>query len=129
LFTPKQEGKVNMYVCGPTVYDYIHIGNARPAIFFDVVRRYLEYKQYEVNYVVNLTDVDDKIIKKSIEQGESVTNIANKFSEAYFEDIQSLGINKATLNPRVMDNMPHIINFIEGLVEKGHAYESGGDVY
>ena len=129
VFVPKQEGKVNMYVCGPTVYDYIHIGNARPAIFFDVVRRYLEYKQYEVNYVVNLTDVDDRLIKKSIEQGDSVTNIANKFSEAYFEDITSLGINKATRNPRVMDNIPQIISFIEGLVEKGHAYESGGDVY
>lgn len=128
-FVPKQEGKVNMYVCGPTVYDYIHIGNARPAIFFDVVRRYLEYKKYEVNYVVNLTDVDDRLIKKSIESGDTVPNIANKYSEAYFEDIASIGINSATRNPRVMDNMPQIISFIEGLIENGHAYESGGDVY
>lgn len=128
-FVPKQEGKVNMYVCGPTVYDYIHIGNARPAIFFDVVRRYLEYKKYEVNYVVNLTDVDDKLIKKANEQNDTVPNVANKFSEAYFEDIASLGINSATRNPRVMDNMTQIIGFIEELVAKGHAYESEGDVY
>jgi len=128
-FVPKQEGKVNMYVCGPTVYDYIHIGNARPAIFFDVVRRYLEYKNFDVNYVVNLTDVDDRLIKKSIESGDTVPHIANKYSQAYFEDIASLGINSATRNPRVMDHMPQIISFIEGLIAKGHAYESGGDVY
>jgi len=129
VFTPLTPGKVNMYVCGPTVYDYIHIGNARPAIFFDVVRRYLEAVGYEVNYIVNFTDVDDKLIRKAAETGSTVPEVAEKFIEAYYEDIDALGIRRATVNPRVMHHIPQIIAFIEGLVARGYAYESGGDVY
>ncbi|WP_127584059.1 cysteine--tRNA ligase [Paenibacillus koleovorans] len=128
-FEPIQPGKVNMYVCGPTVYDYIHIGNARPVIFFDVVRRYLGWSGYEVNYVVNFTDVDDKLIRKSEQTGLTVPEIAEKFIAAYYEDIESLGIKRATTHPRVTENIPEIIALIEELVGGGYAYESGGDVY
>lgn len=128
-FKPIEAGKVRMYVCGPTVYDYIHIGNARPAIFFDVVRRYLEYAGYEVQYISNFTDVDDKLIKKANDLGLTVPEVAERYIEAYYEDIEALGIRKASLNPRVMDHMDEIIAFIAELVKKGHAYESGGDVY
>ena len=129
VFVPLTPGKVNMYVCGPTVYDYIHIGNARPAIFFDVVRRYFEAVGYEVNYIVNFTDVDDKLIRRSQETGLTVPELAEKFIAAYYEDIDALGIRRASVNPRVMHHIPQIIAFIEGLVERGYAYESGGDVY
>ncbi|MFK7697383.1 cysteine--tRNA ligase [Paenibacillus sp. HJGM_3] len=128
-FEPLTPGKVNMYVCGPTVYDYIHIGNARPAIFFDVVRRYLTWLQYEVKYVVNFTDVDDKLIRKAEQSGDTVPEIAERFIAAYFEDVEALGIERATAHPRVTENMPEIIAFIEELVQGGYAYESGGDVY
>lgn len=128
-FVPLTPGKVNMYVCGPTVYDYIHIGNARPAIFFDVVRRYLEMSGYEVKYVVNFTDVDDKLIRKSEQTGETVPEIAEKYIAAYYEDIESLGIRKADINPRVTENIEEIVALIAELVERGSAYESGGDVY
>jgi cysteinyl-tRNA synthetase len=128
-FHPIEKGKVKMYVCGPTVYNYIHIGNARPSIVFDTVRRYLEYKGYEVAYVSNFTDVDDKLIKASQELNEEVPEIASRFIDAFFEDTGALNVKKATEHPRVMDHMDDIINFIEALVEKGHAYESGGDVY
>lgn len=128
-FEPLTPGKVNMYVCGPTVYDYIHIGNARPAIFFDVVRRYLTWLQYEVKYVVNFTDVDDKLIRKAEQSGDTVPEIAERFIAAYFEDVEALGIERATVHPRVTENMPEIIAFIEELVQGGYAYESGGDVY
>lgn len=128
-FRPIEEGKVKMYVCGPTVYNYIHIGNARPAIAFDTVRRYLEYKGYEVNYVSNFTDVDDKLIKASIEMKEEVPDIADRFIGAFFEDTGALNVKRATEHPRVMDHMDDIIEFINVLVEKGHAYESEGDVY
>ncbi len=129
VFRPIEEGKVKMYVCGPTVYNYIHIGNARPAIVFDTVRRYFEYRGYEVTYISNITDVDDKIIKASQEQNEDVFTLANRFSEAYFEDIFALGCKKATVHPRVTENMDEIIEFIQGLIDKGFAYESEGDVY
>ncbi|MDQ0116399.1 cysteine--tRNA ligase [Paenibacillus harenae] len=129
LFVPQTPGKVNMYVCGPTVYDYIHIGNARPFIFFDVVRRYLEAAGNEVRYIVNLTDVDDKLIKKAEQLGTTVPEVAETFIAAFYADIDSLGIRKATLNPRVTDNIPEIIAFIAELVDKGYAYESEGDVY
>jgi cysteinyl-tRNA synthetase len=122
-------GKVSMYVCGPTVYDYIHIGNARPPIFFDVVRRYLEALQYEVHFVVNFTDVDDKLIKKAQDLGLRVPEVADRFIQAYFEDTHALGVHEATVHPRVMENIPEIIEFIEGLVNKGFAYSSEGDVY
>ncbi|WP_028609679.1 cysteine--tRNA ligase [Paenibacillus harenae] len=128
-FEPQEPGKVKMYVCGPTVYDYIHIGNARPFIFFDVVRRYFVENGNEVQYVVNFTDVDDKLIRKAEQLETTVPEVADKFIAAYHEDIESLGIHKATLNPRVTDHIPQIITFIQGLIEKGYAYESEGDVY
>ncbi|MFG6120604.1 cysteine--tRNA ligase [Thalassobacillus sp. B23F22_16] len=128
-FTPLEEGKVKMYVCGPTVYNYIHIGNARPAIVFDTVRRYFEYKGYNVDYVLNFTDVDDKLIKAANEMGEEVPAIADRFIGAYKEDVKALGVKEAVHHPRVTENMPEIIEFIKGLIDKGHAYESDGDVY
>lgn len=128
-FIPLEEGKVKMYVCGPTVYNYIHIGNARPAIVFDTVRRYLEFRGYEVEYVSNFTDVDDKLIKAANELGEEVPVLAERFIQAYFEDITALGCKKATVHPRVTEHMETIIEFIKALVDKGYAYESGGDVY
>ncbi|MWC28326.1 cysteine--tRNA ligase [Paenibacillus sp. MMS18-CY102] len=128
-FKPQQPGQVKMYVCGPTVYDYIHIGNARPVIFFDVVRRYLEAVGYDVNYIVNFTDVDDKLIRKAEQLGTTVPEVANTFIAAFNEDIEALGVHKATRNPRVTDHIPLIVSFIEGLVDKGFAYESAGDVY
>ena len=128
-FEPLEPGKVKMYVCGPTVYNYIHIGNARPAINYDVVRRYLEYKGYEVEYVSNFTDVDDKLIKRSNELNESVQSIADRYIEAFYEDTSALNVKKATSNPRVMNHMDDIIQFIQELVDEGYAYVSGGDVY
>lgn len=128
-FEPLNPEKVTMYVCGPTVYNYIHIGNARSAVAFDTIRRYLEYRGFEVNYISNFTDVDDKIIKASQEMNLSVKEITEKFINAFYEDTSALNVKKATLNPRVMDNMDDIIKFIEVLVQKGYAYESAGDVY
>ncbi|MFC7678173.1 cysteine--tRNA ligase [Paenibacillus sp. GCM10028914] len=128
-FTAQEPGKVSMYVCGPTVYDYIHIGNARPMIFFDVVRHYFEQQGNQVNYVVNFTDVDDKMIRKAEQTGTTVPEVADKFISAYFEDLDGLGIPRATLNPRVTENMDDIINFIRELIERDFAYENGGDVF
>ncbi|WP_444685243.1 cysteine--tRNA ligase [Alkalicoccus luteus] len=128
-FEPIEPGKIKMYVCGPTVYNYIHIGNARPAVVFDMVRRYFEYRGYEVQYVSNFTDVDDKIIKAAEEIGGDVMEIAERFIDAYHEDTAALGVKKADLHPRVTDTMDDIITFIHKLVEKGYAYESQGDVY
>lgn len=127
-FVPIEPGKVRMYVCGPTVYGYIHIGNARPAIVFDVVRRYLDATGYDVNYVVNFTDVDDKLIRKAEEMGTTVPEVAETFIAAYYADIDALKVRRATLNPRVTDNIPEIIAFIQGLIDKGYAYEADGDV-
>lgn len=128
-FKPIEEGKVRMYVCGPTVYNYIHIGNARPVIVYDTVRRYLTYRGYEVDYVSNFTDVDDKIIKAANELGEDVSELTERFIAAYFEDITALGAQKADAHPRVTEHMDEIIEFIDVLVQKGYAYESQGDVY
>mgnify|MGYP001028124720 FL=1 len=128
-FVPLEEGKVKMYVCGPTVYNYIHIGNARPAIVFDTVRRYLEFRGYDVNFVSNFTDVDDKLIRAANELGEEVPAIADRFIEAYFEDVTALGCKKADTHPRVTESMDIIIEFIAALIDKGYAYESEGDVY
>ncbi|WP_221569209.1 cysteine--tRNA ligase [Alkalihalobacillus sp. TS-13] len=128
-FKPIEEGKVSMYVCGPTVYNYIHIGNARPPIVFDTVRRYLEYRGYDVHFISNFTDVDDKIIKAARELGEEVPSLAERFIEAYHNDTSELNVRKADLHPRVTETMDDIIEFIETLIEKGYAYESGGDVY
>lgn len=128
-FIPMEEGKVKMYVCGPTVYNYIHIGNARPPIVYDMVRRYLEYRGYDVTFVSNFTDVDDKIIRAATELGEDVLDVANRFIEAYHHDTCSLGVKEADVHPRVTETIPEIIAFIKALVEKGYAYESGGDVF
>ncbi|ANB55569.1 cysteine--tRNA ligase [Anoxybacillus sp. B7M1] len=128
-FEPIEPNKVKMYVCGPTVYNYIHIGNARPAIVFDTVRRYLEFRGYDVQYVSNFTDVDDKLIKAAKELGEDVPTIAERFIEAYFADVSALGCRKADVHPRVTENIDIIIEFIEQLIEKGYAYEVDGDVY
>jgi cysteinyl-tRNA synthetase len=128
-FIPLEEGKVKMYVCGPTVYNYIHIGNARPAIVFDTVRRYLEYRGFDVSYISNFTDVDDKLIRAARELGEDVPTIADRFIDAYFDDVSALGCEKADLHPRVTENMDIILEFIQALIEKGYAYESSGDVY
>src|SRR5690625_2171004 len=128
-FTPLVENEVKMYVCGPTVYNYIHIGNARPAIVFDTVRRYFEYKGYKVNYVLNFTDVDDKIIDTAEKTGEKVSDLTNRFIQAYLEDVEALGVKRATHHPRVTETIDEIIEFIEGLIDKGYAYEVDGDVY
>ena len=129
VFKPQEPGKVKMYVCGPTVYDYIHIGNSRPVIFFDVVRRYLEAIGNEVQYVVNFTDVDDKLIRKAEQLGTTVPEVAETFIAAFYADIEALGVHKATINPRVTEHISEIIDFIAGLTDKGFAYESEGDVY
>ena len=129
VFKPIDPGKVKMYVCGPTVYNYIHIGNARPAINYDVVRRYFEYKGYTVDYVSNFTDVDDKLINRSKELNESVPEIADRYIKAFYEDVGALNVKRATSNPRVMNHMDEIIDFIKQLVDEGYAYESNGDVY
>ena len=128
-FVPIEEGKVKMYVCGPTVYNYIHIGNARPVIVYDTVRKYLQYRGYDVTFVSNFTDVDDKIIKAANELGEDVSELTSRFIDAYFADVEALGCSKADSHPRVTDHMVEIIDFIKVLVEKGYAYESQGDVY
>lgn len=129
VLTPLSKQKINMYVCGPTVYNYIHIGNARCFVFFDVVRRYLEHVGYEVNYVQNFTDVDDRLINASIETGKSVPEIAEQYIEAYFEDMDALGVKRATVHPRATENIQEMIVFIQSLIEKGYAYEKEGDVY
>ena len=128
-FVPIEEGKVKMYVCGPTVYNYIHIGNARPVIVYDTVRKYLQYRGYDVTFVSNFTDVDDKIIKAANELGEDVSELTDRFIKAYYADVEALGCTKADSHPRVTEHMDEIIDFIKVLVEKGYAYESQGDVY
>ncbi|WP_315600498.1 cysteine--tRNA ligase [Abiotrophia defectiva] len=129
VFRPIKEGQVAFYVCGPTVYNYIHIGNARSAVAFDTIRRYFQYRGYQVNYVSNFTDVDDKIIKAAIAEGSTPEAIADKYIAAFKEDTGQLNIQPATVHPRVMENIEEIIVFVQTLIEKGHAYESEGDVY
>ena len=128
-FVPIEPGKVKMYVCGPTVYNYIHIGNARPFVVFDTLRRYFEYKGMEVNYVQNFTDVDDKIINRSIEEGMSAKDLSEKYIDEYYRDADELQLERATVNPKVSDNIQEIIDFISVLIEKGYAYPLDGDVY
>ena len=128
-FKPLEEGKVKMYVCGPTVYNYIHVGNARPFIIFDTLRRYLEYRGYEVTYVQNFTDVDDKIIKRGHEENIPPEEVAKKYIEEYFVDADGLGIKRATVHPQVTNNIEEIIEFVKELEDKGYAYAVNGDVY
>ena len=128
-FKPLVAGKVSMYVCGPTVYNYIHIGNARSVIAFDTIRRYLEYKGYDVNYVSNFTDVDDKMINEARKEGITVPELADKFIDAYLEDTKALNIKDADLHPRATHEIKDIINFVQDLIDKGYAYEVDGDVY
>ena len=128
-FKPLEEGKVKMYVCGPTVYTYIHVGNARPFIIFDTLRRYLEYRGYDVTFVQNFTDVDDKIIKRGHEEGIAPEEIAQKYIKEYFVDADGLGIKRASVHPQVTENIEQIIEFVKELEDKGYAYAVNGDVY
>ena len=128
-FVPIKEGEVLMYSCGPTVYNFFHLGNARPFIIFDTLRRYFEFKGYDVKFVQNFTDIDDKMIKNAGEQGITVRELADKFIGEYFKDAKGLGIKEATVHPRATENIEQIIEFIKILIDKGYAYESGGDVY
>lgn len=128
-FVPLTENTVNIYVCGPTVYNYIHIGNARSAVAFDTIRRYFEYTGYQVNYISNFTDVDDKIIKAATQAGVSPKELSDRFIAAFIEDTKALGVKPTTQNPRVMDYIAEIISFVESLIEKDFAYEADGDVY
>ena len=128
-FVPLEEGKVKMYVCGPTVYNYIHIGNARPMIVFDTVRRYFEYKNYDVNYVSNFTDVDDKIIKKANEEGVTAEEISQRYIAECKKDMDGMNIEPATKNPLATEEIDGMISMIETLIEKGYAYEKNGTVY
>ena len=128
-FKPIHEGKVGIYACGPTVYNYFHIGNARPFIVFDVLRRYFEYKGYEVTFVQNFTDIDDRMIRRANEENTTVAAIAEKYIAEYFVDAKALGVRPATVHPRATEHMPQIIDMIQKLVDNGLAYESNGDVY
>lgn len=128
-FTPINEGKVGIYVCGPTVYDYIHIGNARPMIVFDTLRRYFEYKGYEVNYVSNFTDVDDKIIKKANAEGVDSKVISERFIEECKKDMASLNVKEATTHPKATEEIDDMIAMVQTLIEKEYAYEVNGTVY
>lgn len=128
-FVPIEEGKVKMYACGPTVYNYIHIGNARPICLFDTFRRYLEFKGYDVTFVQNFTDVDDKIIKKANEEGIDSKEVAKRYIEEYKKDAKGLGVREATIHPKATETIKDIIKIVKTLVDKGYAYESNGDVY
>lgn len=128
-FKPLVPGQISMYVCGPTVYNYIHIGNARSSIAFDTIRRYFEYKGYKVKYVSNFTDVDDKMINEARAESTTVPKLAEKFINAFLEDTTALNIEPATLHPRATHEIKDIINFVKALIDKGYAYEVDGDVY
>ena len=128
-FVPIEAGKVRLYACGPTVYNFIHVGNARPLIMFDVLRRYLEYRGYEVTFVQNFTDVDDKIIKRANEEGSNSKEVSEKYIGEYFTDSKGLGVREATIHPKATENIDQIIAMVSDLIEKGYAYEANGDVY
>ena len=128
-FVPIREGKVGMYCCGPTVYDFFHIGNARPFIVFDVFRRYLEYRGYDVTFVQNFTDIDDKMIARAAREGVTVKELGDRFIKEYWQDAGALGVRPADVHPRATEHIPQIISLIQKLVEKGLAYEQGGSVY
>ena len=128
-FETIEKGKVKMYVCGPTVYNYIHLGNARPIIVFDTLARYFKYRGYDVTYIQNFTDVDDKIIKRANEEGISVKEVTEKYIKGFFEDIESLNISDDIVRPKVTENMPEIIEIIKKLINEGFAYEKDGNVF
>ena len=129
-FVPIQPGKVSIYACGPTVYNFIHVGNARPIILFDVLRRYFEYRGYDVTFVQNFTDVDDKIIKRANEEGITSQEVAEKYIQEYFTDAHGLGVRPATIHPKATENMQQIIDMVQTLIDKGYAYPvENGDVY
>lgn len=128
-FKPLDEKQVKMYSCGPTVYNYFHIGNARPFIIFDTLRRYLEYKGFDVKFVQNFTDIDDKMIKRANEEGITVQELAERFIKEYYADAEGLGIGRASVHPKATENIDSIIELIRSLEEKGYAYAVGGDVY
>ncbi len=128
-FVPIETGKVRMYACGPTVYNFIHVGNARPIIMFDVLRRYLEYAGYDVTFVQNFTDIDDKIIRRANEEGISASDVAEKYIAEYETDVKALGVREASVHPRATENMQQIIDMVQTLIDKGFAYEANGDVY
>ncbi len=128
-FIPLEENKVRMYVCGPTVYNFIHIGNARPMIVFDTVRRYFEYKGYDVNFVSNFTDVDDKIIKKALEEGVSSDEISKRYIAECKKDMEGMNIKPATKHPLATEEIGGMVEMIQKLIDKGFAYEKNGTVY
>ena len=128
-FVPLTPGRVTFYSCGPTVYDFFHIGNARPFIVFDVLRRYLEHLGYEVTFVQNFTDIDDKMIQRAHSEGIEVSDLVARFIGEYYKDVDALGIRRADVAPLATEHMPEIIGIIQKIVEKGHAYVSDGDVY
>ncbi|MDR1293311.1 MAG: cysteine--tRNA ligase, partial [Clostridiales Family XIII bacterium] len=128
-FKPLDENDIKIYVCGPTVYNFFHIGNARPFVVFDTLRRYLEYRGKRVTFVQNFTDVDDKIINKAREDGVSAGEVSEKYIDEYYKDAAALGVRKATFHPKVTENMDEIIGFVGSLIDKGYAYEADGDVY
>ncbi len=128
-FVPLNEGEVKIYACGPTVYNYIHIGNARPLCVFDVLRRYFEWRGYNVNFVQNFTDIDDKLIRKANEEGITVPEVAERFIGEFWTDAKGLNVKEATVHPRATENIEQIQNIITSLMENGYAYEAGGDVY
>lgn len=128
-FVPIDKEEIKIYVCGPTVYNFFHIGNARPFVVFDTLRKYLEYKGSNVKFVQNFTDVDDKIINKAREEGISAGEVSEKYIEEYYKDAGALNVKKATVHPKVTENMSEIVQFVQGLIDKGYAYEADGDVY
>ena len=128
-FVPLEAGKVKMYACGPTVYNFFHIGNARPFVVFDTMRKYLEYRGYKVKFVQNFTDVDDKIINRAREEGVSAGEISEKYIDEYYKDAAALNVKRATVHPKVTETMDDIIQFVQDLIDKGYAYEVNGDVY
>ena len=128
-FVPIDKNEVKIYVCGPTVYNFFHIGNARPFVVFDTLRRYLEYRGYNVKFVQNFTDVDDKIINRAKEEGITAPEVSEKYIKEYFKDAAALNVKPATVHPRVSEHIPEIIDFVKTLVDKGFAYEVNGDVY
>lgn len=128
-FVPLNEGKALIYACGPTVYNFIHIGNARPMVVFDTLRSYLKYRGYDVKFVQNFTDVDDKIINKAREEGKTAPEISERFIKEYFDDADALNVKRADVHPKVSEHIPEIIDFVQTLIDKGYAYEADGDVY